>query len=334
MSTKVKPGPWLAAIAAMLLVVLPCADEARAEASHLRGEGWHRVEHEAWIDLGRFVDCVTWRYVVQANETLGEIAQRELGSASRHREILALNSGLKPKKLWAGERIVMPPRSTGCQGKGPKWVFFAWSPDAHGWAAPRQLVEGAVHRVSHGARLYAIPAASLHAVLSQASDTGLDGAVLEKETGVARSGFVTLVDALPDGDPTRRIVTRWRVQDVADGKIALARIGEERLDASGHTVAAPTGSSSRPSTFLLLLSFGLMLAVAGFGVARTQRLRSADEDEALEEADEDEELEPESEDPAELDAGEAAGDGYDDDALYEDDDGEELDEDEEDEEAV
>jgi hypothetical protein len=277
--TRTKPGRCLAAVAALwLLAVLPPAD-ARAEASHVRGEGQHRVEHEAFIDLGRYVDCVTWRYVVQADETLGEIAQRELGSATRHREILALNAGLKPKSLWAGARIVMPPRSTGCEGKGPKWVFFAWSPDAHGWAAPRQLVEGAVHRVSHGARLYAVPAASLHAVLGKATESGLDGRVLEREAGVARSGFVTLVEALPDADPTERIVTRWRVESVADGHIALVRVGEERFDALGQAIALPRSSSSRPGTLLLLLSFALMLAVAGLAVARTQRLREApDED--------------------------------------------------------
>lgn len=277
MNTRLTTGTVLAAAAAVLLIALATGTPAQAEASYVRGEGWHRVEHEAWIDLGRYVDCVTWRYVVKENETLGEIAQRELGSAKRHREILALNAGLEPKKLWAGERIVMPPRSKGCQGRGPKWVFFAWSPDPEGWAAPRQLVEGSVHRVSHGARLYAVPATSLHDVLNQATDHGLDGRVLEREPGVARSGFVTLVDALPDADPTRRIVTRWRVQDVADGQVVLAPVTEERYDAAGRLVATPAGSS-RPPTLLLILSFGLILAVAGFGVARTQRLRTGDED--------------------------------------------------------
>ena len=268
----------LAAAVALLLIAVTSGGPARAEASHLRGEGWHRVQHEAYVDLGRYVDCVTWRYVVKENETLGEIAQRELGSAQRHREILALNAGLKPKKLWANTRIVMPPRPTRCQGKGPKWVFFAWSRDASGWAAPRQLVDGAVHRVSHGARIYAVPATRLHAVLSQATDDGLDGRVLERETGVARSGFVTLVDALPDVDPTSRIVTRWRVRDVTEGRIHLAHVAEERYDAAGSPVASPASGSSRPSTFLMVLSFGLILAIAGFGVARAQRLRGGTEE--------------------------------------------------------
>ena len=331
MKTRETTGTVLAAVAVALLIAVATGVPARAEASYVRGEGWHRVEHEAWIDLGRFVDCVTWRYVVKENETLGEIAQRELGSAQRHREILALNAGLEPKKLWAGERIVMPPRPRSCEGRGPKWIFFAWSPDPNGWAAARQLVEGSVHRVSHGARMYAVPAARLHAVLGQATEQGLDGRVLEREVGVARSGFVTLVDALPDVDPTQRIVTRWRVQDVIDGEVVLARVAEERFDADGRPVAVASGSS-RPSTFLLILSFGLILAVAGFGVARTQRLRHAD-DETLEDdveatvedpvaMDVDDEVEAE----ADLDAYEDGDDLGDEDELYEDVDDEEDDE--------
>ena len=329
---QAKPKWCLAAVTAALLLAMTVAADARADAAAIRGEGWHRVEHEALIDLGRFVDCVTWRYVVRENETLGEIAQRELGSALRHREILALNAGLKPKKLWAGERIVMPPRSTGCQGKGPKWVFFAWSPDASGWAAPRQLVEGATHRVSHGARLYAVPASRLQAVLGQATDSGLDGRVLEREVGVARSGFVTLIDAVPEGDATRRIVTRWRIEDVVDGKIALTRVTEDRFDEAGRLVALPA-SSSRPGTFLLILSFGLMLAVAGLGVARTQRQRAENDEELAEDVEDDEYVE-EDEDEEEsvaMDADDEALDEEleDDEPLAEDEDevDEELDED-------
>jgi hypothetical protein len=168
-------------------------------------------------------------------------------------------------------------------------------------------------------------------VLRQATEQGLDGRVLEREVGVARSGFVTLVDALPDVDPTRRIVTRWRVQDVVDGEVVLARVAEERFDGGGRPVAVASGSS-RPSTFLLILSFGLILAVAGFGVARTQRLRHAD-DETLEDdveatvedpvaMDVDDEVEAE----ADLDAYEDGDDLGDEDELYEDVDDEEDDE--------
>lgn len=48
------------------------------------------------------------RYVVRAGDTLGRIAQRELGSAKRMKEILALNQGLDANKVIVGRSLVLP----------------------------------------------------------------------------------------------------------------------------------------------------------------------------------------------------------------------------------
>ena len=48
------------------------------------------------------------RYVVRAGDTLSRIAQRELGSAKRMQEILALNQGLDANKLISGRSLVLP----------------------------------------------------------------------------------------------------------------------------------------------------------------------------------------------------------------------------------
>ena len=47
-------------------------------------------------------------YVVRSGDTLGEIAQRELGSASRWTEIRDLNPGLDPRRLAVGQRLSLP----------------------------------------------------------------------------------------------------------------------------------------------------------------------------------------------------------------------------------
>ncbi|MBI5435369.1 MAG: LysM peptidoglycan-binding domain-containing protein [Planctomycetes bacterium] len=47
-------------------------------------------------------------YVVQGGDTLGEIAQRELGSFDKWSDIAALNGNLDPKKLKKGMKIVLP----------------------------------------------------------------------------------------------------------------------------------------------------------------------------------------------------------------------------------
>jgi nucleoid-associated protein YgaU len=48
--------------------------------------------------------------VVRKGETLSHIAQRELGSAQRWRDILAVNQGLDPRRMRAGTRLNLPAR--------------------------------------------------------------------------------------------------------------------------------------------------------------------------------------------------------------------------------
>jgi len=59
------------------------------------------------------------RYVVKSGDVLSQVAQDQLGSASRWREIAALNPGLDPNRMHVGAKLVMPghsgastPRST------------------------------------------------------------------------------------------------------------------------------------------------------------------------------------------------------------------------------
>jgi nucleoid-associated protein YgaU len=47
-------------------------------------------------------------YVVQSGDTLGEIAQKTLGSATRWKEIQAANPGLDPKRLVVGAKLALP----------------------------------------------------------------------------------------------------------------------------------------------------------------------------------------------------------------------------------
>lgn len=47
-------------------------------------------------------------YVIKAQDTLSEIAQRELGSATKWRQIQAANPGLNPNRLTVGKKIIIP----------------------------------------------------------------------------------------------------------------------------------------------------------------------------------------------------------------------------------
>ncbi len=53
----------------------------------------------------------TRAYVVRASDTLSEIAERELGTQRRWTEILALNPGISPTQLRAGQKIALPAKA-------------------------------------------------------------------------------------------------------------------------------------------------------------------------------------------------------------------------------
>jgi hypothetical protein len=54
-----------------------------------------------------------WFYRVRAGDSLSTIAERELGTFKRYKEILALNPGIQPRSLPVGNVLRMPPRVPG-----------------------------------------------------------------------------------------------------------------------------------------------------------------------------------------------------------------------------
>ncbi len=51
-----------------------------------------------------------WYYQVKRGDVLTRIAERELGTFKRYKEILALNPGIEPRSLVPGSALAMPPR--------------------------------------------------------------------------------------------------------------------------------------------------------------------------------------------------------------------------------
>lgn len=52
----------------------------------------------------------SWWYQVKKGDVLTRIAERELGTFKRYKEILALNPGIEPRSLVPGSALRMPPR--------------------------------------------------------------------------------------------------------------------------------------------------------------------------------------------------------------------------------
>ncbi len=51
-----------------------------------------------------------WMYTVKAGDTITEIAERELGTWRRYKEILKLNPGVKAETIREGDTLKMPPK--------------------------------------------------------------------------------------------------------------------------------------------------------------------------------------------------------------------------------
>lgn len=95
-------------------------------------------------------------YEVRSNDTLSEIAMRELGTWKRWKEIVELNPGLDPNRLREGARIVLPADAKGTQAKGTT----AKAQQAPKPAAAR-TPSGATHTVQQNESLWKIAAARL-----------------------------------------------------------------------------------------------------------------------------------------------------------------------------
>jgi hypothetical protein len=67
------------------------------------------------VERGFFVGPPTIRNIV-ANQTIDQVAARELGSPGAWREIATLNKIDNPRKLDPSRRLVLPPRRRGTPG--------------------------------------------------------------------------------------------------------------------------------------------------------------------------------------------------------------------------
>jgi nucleoid-associated protein YgaU len=90
------------------------------------------------------------RYAVRPGDTLSEIAQRELGSARRWKELVAANPGLDPGRLRIGQELLLP-------GAAPEGAGGARSAGPQPEAAAREAsAPTATWKVSRGESLWKI----------------------------------------------------------------------------------------------------------------------------------------------------------------------------------
>ena len=73
--------------------------------------GYKGVKVTTSLDLGALAAHVFTQYTIAEGDTLGKIAEVQLGSAKRIGDIVARNPELTPERLQIGQKIWLPPVS-------------------------------------------------------------------------------------------------------------------------------------------------------------------------------------------------------------------------------
>ena len=141
--------------------------------------------------------------------------------------------------------------------------------------------------------MFDVPCGRLRQVLSTAKDGLLDGRVLLADRRIPRSRPVEVRGNVVGGDPTRRIVTRYRVAAIDQGTVRIERLRETRYDGAGQRIADLAPHRRRPPLALQFLALAAMVGLLGWVVNRSRPELAPD---PLPRADEDYEEDGDSED--------------------------------------
>lgn len=231
--------------------------------SAARGEavppGQRAVPREVRLDLGDLAPVAVRLHPVARGDTLSHIAERELGTVRRQAEILALNPGLEPARIRAGQVLVLPAPAPDV---AEPWHFFLLAPGGR----PVRVGHGAtVAPAGEGAFLVALRGARVGELLrwSERPPSGRERAL---DTLLARPGAAR-ADPLPGGlalvpadGPVEREVLTLRVRGIAAGRIEVEETSRGHFDGANRRVeeATPLGVWLGAFAGALLLGVGVL----------------------------------------------------------------------------
>ena len=266
----------LTTLSVLLLLVMSLIIGSGLASADVLLPGTKKVRRDTTIDFGAYTDLAPWSYTVQSGDTLSGLAEKHLGSAKRHEQIVELNNAMaregEPRltaaTLKAGQTIVMPPRSA----DSSKWVHFFGA-----------LWDAQVERAYHGqslphhhywTSLWAVPHAHFAEFCSKVNVDRREarGAIqaLRDVEWIAKAepklcGYVTL----SDGSAVESIDETYRVESIERGVIQLTDQKEQPVDEAGEPV------SKKASALTPLNGVLVLLAAAGIGGLLLRSRRSS-----------------------------------------------------------
>ncbi len=226
----------------------------------------HEVDDLVVLDVGAEPGVVVARtVVVRKGDTLGHIAQRELGSARAWRRIADVNPSVNPNRLVPGVVLHLPSsEDAATSATEGGHAFYLWRRDPTGpsgslvpLSSGRQAELGA-----DPAELIAIPLDSVRSAEAALREASAFGRPRPNHPGIVAGPRLEPVRAVPFGDPTSRVLHRVRVESV-ENETLRAAVVRERFDAKGRPirplpVEAAAGRPYFLSAALLLLVVGVM----------------------------------------------------------------------------
>ena len=192
------------------------------------------VPVDAHLDLGPYTDVAMREYRVQAGDTLGHIAQREIGSVRHVSSLRRWNPTVKATALRVGQTLRLPPATD--ESDEPH-AFFAWRLDELGRGALTRVgPQTRLRDLTHGFVLLAAPLSIADEAEREWRDAASFSAPLPRVEGTARSGLLAKPRSVRLDDLTERVLQTVTVESIVGNTIRTARSAQS-LDGKGRSIA-------------------------------------------------------------------------------------------------
>jgi hypothetical protein len=244
-------APRLARLAALALVVVTCVSSAAAEPGC---PSFPFPSQQVVVEPGVLGSRVARRVKVGAGDTLGELAQRHLGSVRHTAQIQALNPGVTATTLRVGSEVWVPPTP-----RSEEWLELLVLAPPRGRVPATVLARDSAYAMLPvgPVRIAAISAARLAAL---GGPDRITREALETDPQVALSApFET--QAADEAAVSRR-TTRVRVRAVEGRRLVLEVLEQSLWSDAGRRVPLASEAALEHGTLaapLLLLLGGLLV---------------------------------------------------------------------------